>query len=187
MEMARSHLCLGFPLALAFACAACGGVQRPSAANVEHVRLDGAGRALVEADKLYVCHDRAAHSGGSCNGRPVRLEEWNKHVDAWNRFRDAIAQGYKSMLAAEVAIATWEAGDRRSWNTVEPCAASALMRVKQALEELDQLEEFVLPTPPALTDIKPCPCNCSACADDFYPYQGASMQAPGCAAALGCK
>lgn len=187
MKMARSLLCLGLRFATAFACVACGEVQRPSAANVEHVRLDGAGRALVEADKLYVCHDRAAHGDGRCNGRAVRLEDWNKHIETWNRFRDAIAQGYKNVLAAEVAIGAWEAGDRRSWNMVEPCVASALMRVKETLEELDRLDEFVLPTPPALTEIKPCACNCSACADDFYPYQGASPQAPGCETALGCK
>jgi hypothetical protein len=172
---------------LSLTCLGCGAAQRPTRANVVHLQLDSAGRALVEADKLYACHDRAAHAGGACNGKPVTLPDWNAQLALWHELRDAIAHGYKTVLGAEVAIETWEAGDKRRWLAAEPCVASALVRVRAALQALDALPPFELPVPSALSAITLSPCNCLACEDDFYPYAAAPAQEGSCESALACK
>jgi hypothetical protein len=156
-----------------------------SPAQVAHVRLDGAGRALVDVDKLYVCYERAAHTqGGLCNGQPLSLADWNAHLQSWDQLRAAIQFGYKTMLAAEVAAQRWERGDKRAWNGSEACVAGALIRVRDALQSLP---DVAVQVPPALAAVTPSACNCHACEDEFYPYATPPAQSDHCESALSCQ
>jgi hypothetical protein len=150
-------------------------------AQISHIRLDSAGRALVDADKLLACHERAAREAVPCQGRVVSLAEWNDRGAGWERLRNAIGSAYRTVLAAEIAAARWDAGDKRPWNATQPCLWAALSRVR------DELQSLGLPVPPALS-VGPAPaCNCVACAEPFYPYANPGPQPEHCADALACK
>jgi len=169
-------------LALAALLSACAATIRAATpAQISHMRLDSVGRALVEADKLLACYERAAHDAAACQERFVSLTEWNDRAAGWERLRNAIGAGYKTVLAAEIAAARWEAGDKRAWNATEPCLWAALSRVRQELQLLG------LPIPPALDAGSSTACSCCVCADPSYPYANPGPQPDHCAGALACE
>lgn len=151
----------------------CGPPSQFGPAQVNHVRVDSAGRALVEADKLLACHD---HPIPACQPATQTAQ-----ADHWPELRAAIAAAYKTQLAAEVAAARWDAGDKRSWIATEPCLSQALTRVRGALSALG------LPVPPALDIIAAPRCGCASCGATSYPYEDPPPQPDACPSALQCK